>query len=408
MVGGLPPLTWAAVHAGLAVSALSRRLGLGAGSMIGGRVTQRLDAAALSNLAAGRRVVLVSGTNGKTTTSHLLAAALGTAGAVAHNDSGSNMPDGVIAALARRREAPFAVLEVDELHLAAVAAVAAPAVVVLLNLTRDQLDRTSEVRRTAAAIGDTLARLPGAVVIANADDPMTVVAARAARLPVWVHGGASWRGDVASCPCCGELLTYDEPGSWSCRCGLRRPEPSWWLCGDVAYNAGKAVPLSLQLPGRINLSNATMALAAADALGVRGEVAARAFEGMREVAGRYATVQRGSHAVRLLLAKNPAGWVETIPVLAEPRPLVLSVNARPADGRDTSWLWDVPFEQITTRPIVATGERAADLGTRLSYADLDHRTTPDIASALGCLPAGPVDVVANYTAFNQLRRELRP
>ncbi|MGI8799522.1 MAG: MurT ligase domain-containing protein [Pseudonocardia sp.] len=408
MAGGLPPLTWVAAHAGLAAAALSRRLGLGAGSMIGGRVTMRLDATALSNLAAGRRVVLVSGTNGKTTTSHLVAAALGTAGSVAHNDSGSNMADGVIAALARRRDAPFAVLEVDELHLAAVADAVDPAVVVLLNLTRDQLDRTSEVRQTAAAIGDALARLPGAVVIANADDPMTVAAARAARLPVWVRGGASWRADVASCPSCGELLEYDEQGGWSCRCGLRRPEPSWWLCGDVAHTAGRAVPLSLQLPGRINFSNATMALAAVEALGVPGDAAARAFAGLREVAGRYATVQRGSQTLRLLLAKNPAGWVETFPVLTEPRPLVLSVNARAADGRDTSWLWDVPFEQITPRPMVATGERAADLGARLSYADLDHRTTADLASALACLPAGPVDVVANYTAFHQLRRELRP
>ena len=113
--------TRAAVRAGLATAGLSRRLGLGAGSIIGGRVTLALDPHALRHLAAGRRVVLVSGTNGKTTTSHLVAAAVRTAGRVAHNAGGSNMADGAVAALAEARDTEYAVIEVDELHLAAVA-----------------------------------------------------------------------------------------------------------------------------------------------------------------------------------------------------------------------------------------------------------------------------------------------
>ena len=111
----------AAVQAGLVASGVSRRVGLGAGSIIGGRVTLLLDPGALSGLAVGRRIVVVSGTNGKTTTSHLLAAALRTAGAVAHNATGSNMADGAVAALAAARDAEHAVLEVDEWHLAEVA-----------------------------------------------------------------------------------------------------------------------------------------------------------------------------------------------------------------------------------------------------------------------------------------------
>ena len=125
-------------------------------------------------LAVGRRVVLVSGTNGKTTTSHLLAAALRTSGPVAHNATGSNMADGAVAALAAARDAEYAVLEVDEWHLAEVTRAVQPAVMVLLNLTRDQLDRGTEVRAVAAAVGAALARLPGALVVANADDPMVV------------------------------------------------------------------------------------------------------------------------------------------------------------------------------------------------------------------------------------------
>jgi hypothetical protein len=82
------------------------------------------------------------------------------------------------------------------------------------------------------------------------------------------------------------------------------------------------------------------------------------------------------------------------------------INAREADGRDTSWLWDVPFEQFTPRPVVASGERAADLGVRLSYAGLEHQTVSDPLAALAALPEGEVDVVANYTAFHVLRRRL--
>jgi UDP-N-acetylmuramyl tripeptide synthase len=88
------------------------------------------------------------------------------------------------------------------------------------------------------------------------------------------------------------------------------------------------------------------------------------------------------------------------------RPLLVIINAREADGRDTSWLWDVPFEQLSTRPLVASGERAADLGVRLSYAGLEHHTVADPLAALAALPAGELDVVANYTAFHHLRRRL--
>ena len=129
-----------AVLCGSAAAALSRRTGRGSGSIIGGRVTLALHPRALSALSTGHKVVLVSGTNGKTTTSHMIAAALGTRGPVAHNATGSNMADGAVSALVSRSEAREAVLEVDELHLAAIAAASAPVAIVLLNLTRDQLD----------------------------------------------------------------------------------------------------------------------------------------------------------------------------------------------------------------------------------------------------------------------------
>jgi UDP-N-acetylmuramyl tripeptide synthase len=368
-------------------------------------VTLALDRHALRHLAAGRTVVLVSGTNGKTTTSHLVAAAVRTAGRVAHNAGGSNMADGAVAALAEAPDAEYAVLEVDELHLAAVAKAVDPAVVVLLNLTRDQLDRATEVRAIASAVGQALAQHPDTVVVANADDPMVVSAATHAARSVWIAAGASWLGDATTCPRCGSILTFTDT-SWACACGLARPIPDWWIEDGKACSTDTVLPLDIQLPGQVNLSNATMALAAACAMGIPADQAAAALHEVEVVAGRYAVVHRGTQDLRLLLAKNPAGWAGMFSMVTEPRPLLVIINAREADGRDTSWLWDVPFEQFTGRAVVASGERAADLGVRLSYAGIDHQTVADPLAALTALPAGNVDVVANYTAFHQFCRQL--
>jgi UDP-N-acetylmuramyl tripeptide synthase len=396
------------VTAGLAAGRVSRRLGVGAGGIISGRVILALQPRALSHLATGRQMVLVSGTNGKTTTSHLLAAALRTVGPVAHNSSGANMADGAVAALAAEPVAAAAVIEVDELHLAAVAPAARPDVIVLLNLSRDQLDRGSEVRAVAAALADPLAANPDTVVVANADDPMVVWAARRAARTVWVAAGSRWSADAASCPDCGATLHHGDPdgGRWWCDCGLTRPDPQWTALDTAALAGGEVIPLGLRLPGRFNVGNAVMAMAAGSLLGLRPPDAAAEMAQLTDVAGRYATFTHGHHRLRLLLAKNPAGWSETVELLDEPRPLLVVVNAREADGRDTSWLWDVPFERLGPRAVVAAGEKAADLGVRLTYADIAHLTEADPLAALAQLPPGPVDVVANYTAFYQLRRRL--
>ena len=367
-----------AVRVGRVAGWLSRRLGMGAGVVIGGRVTLALAPSALSRLAAGRQIVLVSGTNGKTTTSHLLAAALRTAGPVAHNATGANMPGGAVAALAADRDAPMAVLEIDELHLAAVAAAVDPAVVVLLNLSRDQLDRGSEVRAVAAVLAGALAAHPGTVAVANADDPMVVWAASQSQRAstVWVSTGGRWNGDATSCPRCGTTLRRDinmlgtaDGDLWSCRCGLARPAPEWVAAEAAAVTSdGREIPVGLRLPGRFNMGNAVTAMAAAAQLGVEPRRAAAAMSQLPDVAGRYTIVTYHGRRLRLLLAKNPAGWAEMLGLLDEPRPLLVVVNARGPDGRDTSWLWDVPFEELAGRRVVAAGEHAADLGVRLTYA----------------------------------------
>jgi UDP-N-acetylmuramyl tripeptide synthase len=126
-----------------------------------------------------------------------------------------------------------------------------------------------------------------------------------------------------------------------------------------------------------------------------------------EVFGRYEVVDVDGVRTRLLLAKNPAGWVGIFDLLAPaPAPVVVAINARIADGRDPSWLWDVPFERLRGRRVVATGERSADLAVRLRYAEVEHVRVPDLREAVVRAGAPEVDFVGNYTAFQDLRSAL--
>jgi CobQ-like glutamine amidotransferase family enzyme/UDP-N-acetylmuramyl tripeptide synthase len=421
-----------AVIAGASLGALSRAMGKGSGSVVGGHAILALEPRALARLSAGRRVALVSGTNGKTTTTKFLVTALGAVSGqeVASNVAGANLPTGLAVALARAQPGAPAVLEVDEAWLAHVAAEVQPAVLALLNLSRDQLDRNNEVRQVAERWRQATAALgEGAAVVANADDPLVAWAALAARRVVWVGAGLAWRGDANGCPRCGGQIFFGEREGWHCSsCALARPEPELWLepgteghwlaaqrsaQGSAETQASHVV--DLRLPGRANAANALMALATLQVLvsgtpacppGARQEdLTKRALASMaavEEVAGRYAVLEFEGASARLLLAKNPAGWEEVFAMLRPwPRPVVVAINARTADGHDPSWLWDVPFERLRGRRVVATGERCLDLAVRLHYGGVGHVTEPCLKRALAKAGPGEVDVVANYTAFHQ-------
>jgi UDP-N-acetylmuramyl tripeptide synthase len=395
-----------------AVNAASRRLGRGQGTVAGGRAGLRLDHRLLEHLSAGRQVALVTGTNGKTTTTRLLTVALGTGGdEVVSNETGSNMPPGHVAALVGTR-APRAVLETDEVYLPRVLTATAAATVLLLNLSRDQLDRTNEVRMIAGSWRAALAAAPHTHVVANADDPLVVWGAGAARDVHWVGAGLRWQHDAVGCPACEGRIAFTENG-WSCtNCAFARPDPEATLVlgPDGAARAewadGRTAAVRLSLPGRFNQSNALMAAVAAEASGVDALEALAAMESVREVAGRFTVRAFGDVRARLMLAKNPAGWDELLDLVAgSDAPLVVSINARIADGADPSWLWDVPYERLTGRAVIATGDRFRDLSVRLHYGGVRHDTEPEPVRAVARAATGSgavVDVIGNYTAFHDL------
>ncbi len=398
----------AALGAGSAARWASRVTGRGAGAMIGGLVAMSLDRSVLGQLGAGRHTAVVTGTNGKSTTTRMVAAALSTMGPVATNGEGANMDAGLVAALAAARDAPLAALEVDEMHVPHVCDAVDPSVIVLLNLSRDQLDRVGEINHIERTLRAGLARHPEAVVVANCDDVLMTSAAYDSPNVVWVAAGGGWAADSVSCPRSGEIIVRDGTQWHSTGADFRRPEPRWRFDDEKLYGPdGLALPMRLSLPGAINRGNAAQAVAAAVAMGADPGAAVAAVSGVAEVAGRYRTVRIGTHTARLLLAKNPAGWQESLSMVDRTAAgLVISVNGQIPDGEDLSWLWDVRFEHFEGTSVVAAGERGTDLAVRLGYAGIEHSLVHDTMKAIGSCPPGHVEVVANYTAFLQLQRAL--
>jgi UDP-N-acetylmuramyl tripeptide synthase len=389
-------------------------MGRGEGMVIGGRVILRLAPDAIAEMAHDRVAALVSATNGKTSTTRLLATAVEQAGPVISQNTGANMTSGVAVTLASGDPAAQAVLEVDEAYLPAIFQATKPRVIILGNLSRDQLDRMNEVAMVARRWRDMLAGATDTTVVANADDPSIVWAARHAPNVTWVAAGQVWTADSAVCLDCGSLLQRGD-STWGCtNCGFSRPTPAWTLewaddHGVVHGPQGQRFDLPLSLPGRFNAANGALALVATVELGLDPAESARRMATVDSVSGRYAVVKVGELTIRLLLAKNPAGWSELVDVMPPaPTPVIVTINSNAADGRDPSWLWDVPFERLRGRVVVATGDRRRDLAVRLLHAEVDHVVVEDPYAPGAELPDGMrelavVDCAATYTAFHHLR-----
>jgi lipid II isoglutaminyl synthase (glutamine-hydrolysing) len=364
------------------------------------------------------RVVLVTGTNGKTTTTAMLAAALTAGGRrVVSNAAGSNLYRGLATALlAAGRATQDAVLEVDEAVLGEAVQRLRPCLLVLLNLTRDQLDRHHEVGGLARRWRQAVAALaPGATVVANGGEPPTAWVAQAApsTLLVRVRGGGLGR-DHAGCPACGSLLSHTGSGSYGCgHCGWAPGPASVRVERNGHYASldglGGRWPVRLPLASDGSALDVAAAWAAATRLGVHPAAALATIAGIGTVQGRYATCSWRGVRVRLLLAKNPAGWDETLSAADDRRrAAVVAVNAGIPDGRDTSWLWDVDMARLRDRPLVtATGQRAEDVALRLEVAGVPCRIVRPLAAAIAGAGGRPgqreVDLFADYTSFRQAR-----
>jgi len=442
-----------------AVGAVSRLRGGGASSAPG-KVLMRLDPGAVGALSSRlpQGSVLVSATNGKTTTSALLAGILRHAGrSLVNNQSGANMAGGVASTLlaaARpggRIAGELGLFEVDELWLDSLAAELHPRAILLGNLFRDQLDRYGELEtiadRWAAAVRSGPAS--EATLVLNADDPAIADLGREREAPVVYFGveddtlalaGMAHAADAKHCRRCGSPYVFDAVylghlGHYHCpSCGQTRPAPTV-IARSVALQGVDSARFTLQtpagvaevalsLPGLYNVYNALAAAALATALEVGLPEIVAGLEATRAAFGRAETVMIGGpthpREMRILLVKNPAGANEVLRTLAlEPgeHDLLGVLNDRIADGRDVSWIWDADFELLAGRVRRATcsGSRAPELALRLKYAGIDPsriHVQADLSSALreaaadGSDPQTPLYALPTYTAMLALRELL--
>jgi UDP-N-acetylmuramyl tripeptide synthase len=405
-----------AVLGGRAAGALSRRLHLGGGTSIAGVVAQRLYPDIVGHLSTQLRhgSVMVTGTNGKTTTSGFIAAILNDAGLrVWRNREGSNLMRGVAGALViraqpngslRRSGQAISVFEVDEAVVPQFVESVPPRVAVFNNLFRDQLDRYGEVDSVAARWQQAVRALPDSTtLVLNADDPGVASLGEDFTGQVVYFGiddpaldlsGSSERHqtmDTRTCPHCGAdyiytMRFYSHTGHYSCpKCGYTRPVPQVRAVKvhndsfdrlrvevETPEQLGEVV---IPLPGLYNVYNALAAIAVTQALQVTWSPIVSGIEQFKPVFGRGERVQIDGRTVRLLLAKNPTGFNEVLRTLfsddaLRKQNILFILNDNIADGRDISWIWDVDFERIVgyTNTLTVSGTRALDMALRLKYA----------------------------------------
>ncbi len=437
-----------AIVAGRTAGALSRRLRLGGGTSVVGLVAQRVYPEIIEHLATQLEYgcVIVTGTNGKTTTSSFIASILDTAGLrVLHNKEGSNLMRGIATAFVTRaspighldlkkKGQGISVLEIDEATLPQALQAVTPRIIVFNNLFRDQLDRYGEVDTVASRWRKAIATLPtDTILVLNADDPTI------ANLGEGFAGKIIYYGindlslnlltqeetierhqviDTRACPYCGSEYLYDarfysHMGHYRCPNGhITRPQPDVRaehihsesfdrLRVQIATDSQEK-EIVIPLPGLYNIYNALAAITAAQALSIHWDPILNGIEQFKPVFGRGESVQVEGRMLRLLLAKNPTGFNEVLRTLFSDntsRHVLFVLNDRIADGQDVSWIWDVDFERAVghTATLVVTGTRARDLALRMKYAGV-------ALEDMQVIPSQPLRTVKNEKAAKKGRQ----
>ena len=382
MAGSLRLAT--ACLAGKLAGQLSVSFGRGRGETLSGRVILALDSKAITKLGSNRDVVLVSGTNGKTTSTKNLATILRDfAGeGVSTSESGANMPAGIAALLAQKPRNRFAVIECDEMYLPEMYQKLSPKVVVLLNLSRDQLHRTGEVRKVATLWHKTFTQDDVTIVI-DRDDPFLEYAVANAGHVIRVSFNGRRHPDAATCPNCAAILDWST-GDYSCPCGLGAQLPD--VRADKRLNG----------PQR----NAVLVIEAARLMGAE-ILADEAQELIGKSPDRIHEFSVPGRKVPTHLAKNPESWRQALGDITAGQ-VVLSVNARGIDGRDTSWLWDIDYSKLLGGKVICTGERRLDIAYRLSVQGIDVSVASGFAEAVAVCSDQPIQAIVSYTAFQDL------
>ncbi len=412
-----------------------RSLRLGAASVLPGSLARRIEPRLLQLLTQQVKngVILIAGTNGKTTTSLLLVTILERKGyRVAHNSTGANLENGLMTALLENTnlvgnlDVDYAILEVDENILPRILTPIQPRIILCLNLFRDQLDRYGEVDTISKRWTKIISTLPSeTVVIPNADDPTLSYLGQQLPQRVLFFGLNEPENyldeiphavDSIFCPNCGHSLDYkgvylSHLGDFQCpKCGFSRSQPKL-----------ESSDFPQILVGLYNKYNTLAAVTAARELGVDEATILDTINNFQAAFGRAEDLEINGKRVRILLSKNPVGTNETIRVVTQShdKTTLLVLNDRTPDGTDVSWIWDVDTEKLVERggTLVVSGDRLYDMALRLRYSEktsdshfnliVEEDLRQAIATALEHTPENEtLHILPTYSAMLEVREVL--
>ncbi len=416
-----------------------------------GRIALKICPDLLGRLAKSVTTVIVTGTNGKTTTSRMIEEAMEEAGiSFFANKSGANLLSGVTAEFAVHSgirsgtcRYEYALIEADEAAFKSISTSVRPKIVVVTNVFRDQLDRYGEVTHTLDNIRIGISHSPEAVLCLNADDSLSASLHGDVDNPVIFYGVntsiyQSRVEEVSDAPYCirckheyiYDYVTYGHLGGYRCpSCGYQRPAPQvavqQVIFSDAEHSSvifsvdDQTFPATINLPGGYNIYNAAAAMAAGKALGLNPEQVARSLNRFQCGFGRMERFEIGKTSVRMILIKNPAGCNQVLNFLTNtttPAVFVACLNDLDQDGRDVSWIWDVDFEKLTVmgdrlKAVYVSGIRAEDMALRFRYAGIEMEklfVVKDYGSLMEQVTNqdSPVYVMPTYTAMLELRHKI--
>ncbi|MBW4686176.1 MAG: Mur ligase family protein [Komarekiella atlantica HA4396-MV6] len=424
-----------AVSVAKSVTFLVRSLRLGAASVLPGSIARRIEPRLLQLLSQQVKngVILIAGTNGKTTTALLLCTILERKGyRIAHNSTGANLENGLMTALIENTnlvgtlDVDYAILEVDENIVPKVLTPLQPQIILCLNLFRDQLDRYGEVDTISKRWTKVISTLPAeTVVIPNADDPTLSYLGQQLPQRVLFFGlnepkhyleAIPHAVDSIYCPKCGHSLDYQgvylsHLGDFTCpNCGFSKSKPT------LESSEWQQI-----LVGLYNKYNTLAAVTAAIELGVDEATIRDTINNFQAAFGRAEDLVINGKRVRILLSKNPVGTNETIRVVTQStdKTTLLVLNDRTPDGTDVSWIWDVDTEKLVERggTLVVSGDRVYDMALRLRYSEKSTPTNLNliveedlkqaIATALEHTPNNEtLHILPTYSAMLEVREVL--
>ena len=414
------------------------------GTNFPGKVALKLDKDILKQVAKDYKVIFVTGTNGKTTTTSLIANILRADNKnVITNASGANMYTGIVTCFVdnysftkKNSGEKYAVIEVDEANLKFLTPYIEPESICITNLFRDQLDRYGEVHTTLEKILEGVEKVPLAKLILNGDESLL------GTLPVpntseyfgfekeFGTSTTDINADSKFCKVCQaayeyNFVTYAHLGSYYCpSCGYARPSLTYKIDDVIEQTAdGSTVSINgnevfINQSGVYNIYNALSAYAVTSDLGVKPSVIKHSLESSESSFGRQETLRIGDKDVKIILVKNPAGYnqaLNTISLDKSDIDLAFLLNDNYADGRDISWLWDVDFEQLSSLSVgdvLVGGIRKYDMAIRLKIAGLNPDTfvmNDDFETLVSNIKGSKnskVYILATYTAMTSFRKHL--